>query len=305
LKFLLIGENGQIGWELRRSLALLGQVVAVGRETVDLTEPDLIRETIRGERPNIIINAAAYTAVDRAESEPGLAMAINGDAPGVMAEEAKRLNCLFVHYSTDYVFDGVKSTPYVETDEPNPLNVYGRSKLSGERAIQASGVQHLIFRTSWIYSNRGSNFVLTMKKLFREREELRIVNDQVGAPTWSREVACCSAKAIAAFLSREGGDSQLLGLYHLSAEGQTTWHGFAEAILRHESKEVRTRPSKLLPIFTREYPTAARRPLNSVLSNTKFHQAFGFALPDWNTSLEKFFKPVVGDATPTGTSSGY
>lgn len=241
MKILLTGVTGQIGWELQRALMTLGEVIPVGRNItnaslrMDLVQPDTIRSIIREVKPDLIVNPAAYTAVDKAESEPELAMMVNGIAPGVMAEEAKRLGAAMVHYSTDYVFDGTSQVPYTESDIPNPQNVYGETKLAGEKAIQAVELPHLIFRTSWVYGMRGKNFLLTMLKLGKEREELRIVDDQIGAPTWSRAIAETTAQVLSGV---SGNVSDFLvdkgGLYHLSASGKTSWYGFARAIFEND-----------------------------------------------------------------------
>lgn len=278
MKILLTGKNGQVGWELERTLATLGEVVAVDRRGMDLADPDSIRNAVRAARPDLIVNAAAYTAVDKAESEPGLAMAINGTAPGVMAEEAKRLGAAMVHYSTDYVFDGTKTTPYTEEDAPNPINVYGKTKLAGEQAVQAAGIPHLIFRTSWVYGRRGKNFLLTILRLAQERDELKIVDDQVGAPTWSRLIAEATAQILA---QRRANLSEVGGLYHLTSAGRTSWHGFARAIL---DRAARPRP-RLVAIPGADYPLPAPRPCNSGLSNQKMQRDFGLALPAWDAAL--------------------
>jgi dTDP-4-dehydrorhamnose reductase len=277
LRILLTGRNGQVGWELERKLAPLGEVIATDRATLDLADPDAIRRVVREAKPQIIVNAAAYTAVDKAESEPELAMRINGFAPGVLAEEAKRLGALLVHYSTDYVFDGEKTTPYVEDDVPNPINVYGRTKLEGERAIQAAGGRHLILRTSWVYGARGRNFLLTVLRLARKGQELRVVGDQIGAPTWCRAVAEASAVVIPTVLREPAVDA----LFHATNSGQTSWFGFAGEALR--LMDLRT-PVRAIPAS--EYPTTTVRPVNSVLDSGKLRQIFGIALPDWQTSLE-------------------
>ena len=283
-KILLTGRNGQVGWELQRTLATLGDVVAVGRHEMDLTDPDSIRKIIREVGPGLIVNAAAYTAVDKAESEPDVAMAVNGIAPGVMAEEAKRLNAMMVHYSTDYVFDGAKDSPYREEDAPNPLNVYGRTKWAGERAIQAVDAPYLILRTGWVYGARGRNFLLTILKLAKERSELKVVKDQIGAPTWSRMVAEVTAQILAKTGSAGNPATSALmgGTYHVAAGGKTSWHGFAEHILKHQS--IRT-PPRLVAIATREYPLPATRPRYSCLSCEKLTRTFGLAMPTWEKSL--------------------
>lgn len=277
-KILLTGKNGQVGWELQRSLACLGEVVAVDRQALDIASADSIRAVIREVKPHLIVNPAAYTAVDKAESEPERAMAVNGVAPGVMAEEAKRLGALLIHYSTDYVFDGTKDTPYVEDAAPNPLNVYGKTKLAGEEAVSAVAGAHLILRTSWVYGARGKNFMLTILRLAQERPELKIVADQFGAPTWSRLIAEMTVQILA---QRLGHWNELNGTYHASASGKTSWHGFATAIL-----ECARRGIPLLPIATAEYPLPAPRPKNSVLSNEKLRREFGLVMPDWRRGLD-------------------
>lgn len=295
-RILVTGRNGQVGFELQRNLAGRGQVIAVGRDQMDLADPDAIRRALREAKPDLIVNAAAYTAVDQAESEPELALAINGVAPGILAEEAQRLGAVLIHYSTDYVFDGSKAAPYTEDDEPQPINVYGRTKLAGERAIQAMDVPHLILRTSWVYGARGKNFLLTILRLAQEREELSIVNDQIGAPTWSRAIAAATGGILAhlgyghpAFRDACAANR---GIYNLTAAGQTSWHGFAAAILANaasarpgESTFAIERVPVLKPITTEQYPLPAPRPRNSVLSHAKLQRAFGVVMPDWKSSL--------------------
>jgi dTDP-4-dehydrorhamnose reductase len=285
VNILLTGVNGQVGWELRRALAPLGDVVGLDSRALDLTDPGAIRARVREVTPRIIVNPAAYTAVDRAESEPERARAVNAVAPGILAEEAKRAGAILVHYSTDYVFDGTRDVPYREDDAPNPQNVYGATKLAGEQAIRATGATHLIFRTSWVYGLRGGNFLLTMRRLMRERPELKIVADQIGAPTWSRLIAEATALALAQILSpARGADRpEPWGTYHLSNAGETSWHGFAAAIA--ELSDLETRPM-LTPIPSSEYPTPARRPANSRLDNGKLARVFGLRLPDWRQALK-------------------
>jgi dTDP-4-dehydrorhamnose reductase len=275
LRILLTGGNGQIGWELARSLPPVGEIFASDRVSLDLANPDQIVRKVREVKPDLIVNAAAYTAVDRAESEPALAARINGQAPGILAEEAKRAGAALIHYSTDYVFDGAKAAPYVEADAPNPINVYGKSKLEGERGILASGCRHLILRTSWVYGARGANFLLTMLRLAREREELRVVDDQVGAPTWCRDIAAATAK-----LAGELAAGSIGGLYHLTAGGRTSWYGFAREIL-----QLCGMTTRLLAIPSARYPTAAKRPANSTLSCESLLSRSGIALPEWAASL--------------------
>jgi len=273
VKILLTGPSGQVGCALLDTLPRLGEVIAPGRPDLDLLKSESIVKAVARAGADVIINAAAYTAVDQAEKEEPLAMAVNRDGPAVLAEEAARRGALLVHFSTDYVFDGEKPSPYVETDATNPLNAYGRSKLAGEQAIQRSGCRHLIFRTSWVYSDTGKNFLLTMLRLAREKKEMRVVDDQFGAPTSSRSLADAVAPAIAAVLR----DASLGGLYHMSAQGSTTWCGFARAIVADRATVV--------PIRSSEYPTPARRPRNSLLDNAKLEQRFGIRLPSWEASL--------------------
>lgn len=282
-RILLTGKNGQVGWELARTLAPLGTVVAADRGIMDLSKPDSIRGAIRDIKPDLIVNTAAYTAVDKAEAEPEPAMAVNGVAPGIMAEEAKRLGAAMVHFSTDYVFDGTQEGPYAESDEPNPVSVYGETKLAGERAVRQAAGAHLIFRTSWVYGLRGKNFLLTIRHLAEARSELKVVDDQIGAPTWSRLIAEITAQILAQTWAqterRPSSLAEASGLYHLSCAGQTSWYGFARAILGPRPSPV------LIPIPTSGYPLPARRPANSVLSNDKLRRTFGLALPEWTQAL--------------------
>ena len=293
MRILITGGAGQLGWELRRTLAIFGEVVAPPRDILDIASADSIIAAVRGVRPGLIVNAAAYTAVDKAESEPGLAMKINGDAPRILAEEAALRNVPLIHYSTDYVFDGSKAEPYREDDEAAPINVYGRTKLAGEQAVMAAKAAHLIFRTSWVYGSRGRNFLLTMLRLARDRKELKVVDDQVGAPTSARLIAEATAVAIARSFAEGVLDPdrfrQMGGLYHLTAAGGTTWYGFAQAILLNKEGV-----AKLSPIPTSGYPTPARRPQNSVLDNGKLEKQFGFSLPDWKVGL-KLCLEEIGD----------
>jgi len=279
MKILLTGCAGQLGRELKRSLACLGEVIACDRSQLDLARADPLRAALRSIAPAVIINAAAYTAVDKAEAEPGLADTINSLAPGILAEEARRLDALLIHYSTDYVFDGSKATAYTEDDAPAPLSAYGRSKLGGERAIAAAGGRHLIFRTSWVYGLHGANFMKTMLRLARERNELRVVGDQVGAPTWSRHLADATSHVLA---RKDIPD----GLYHLAAAGETSWHGYAEAIF---GEALRAGLLENIPVVNRiasaDFPLPAARPANSRLDCSRFRRDFGLALPDWRTGL--------------------
>lgn len=292
-KILVTGKNGQVGWELQRTLACLGEVVALDRQALDLSSPDSIRAAIREVKPHLIVNPAAYTAVDKAESEPELALAVNGTAPGVMAEEAKRLGAVMVHYSTDYVFDGSKTKPYTEEDIPCPLNVYGNTKLAGEEAVRAVGVPHLILRTSWVYGVRGKNFLLTMRRLGKEREELKIVADQTGAPTWSRLIAEATAHIAAQRLTRL---QELDGIYNFTASGSTSWHGFASAIFEHAAAQESAAIPRLIPIATSEYPLPAPRPANSVLCGDKLRREFGLVMPDWRDNLNLCLDDLTGMA---------
>ena len=287
-RILLTGGSGQVGWELRRALAPLGDVFAPGRELLDLARPQTLAAAVAQFKPDLIVNPAAYTAVDKAESEPDTARLINGVAPGVLAETARKLDVPLVHYSTDYVFDGRLDRPYRETDEPNPQSVYGATKQAGEEAILAAGGRFLILRTSWVYGLRGKNFLLTMLRLGREREEVGVVDDQIGAPTWSRMIAEASAQLAGAWLA--GGEAvrarmeQSWGIYHLSAGGQTSWHGFTAAIFAHLQR-TEGRSARLKAIGSADYPTPAKRPANSRLDCGKLRNVFGLALPDWQASL--------------------
>lgn len=273
---LVIGARGQLGFELARLLRAHGEVTALDRSELDLGDPDAIRETLRALRPVLVVNAAAYTAVDQAERETERVDAINARAPTILAEEAKRLDALLVHYSTDYVFDGAAAVPYPEDAPTNPLSVYGASKLRGEQAIVASGCRYLVLRTSWVYGLRGRNFLLTIRRLATERDELRVVADQIGVPNWSRALA----EATATLVSR-GLDTlaDRAGLYHLSARGSTSWFEFARAIVGAVESP------RVLPITTAEYPTAARRPPYAVLATEKLERVFGVSLPDWREML--------------------
>ncbi len=306
-KILLTGKTGQVGRELAGLLDRVGEVTAVDRQQLDFTKPDEIREVVRGVRPDLIVNAAAYTAVDRAESEEEVAQAINAVAPGLLAEEAKRLGALLVHYSTDYVFDGTKGQPYEENDSTNPLSAYGRTKLEGERAIQQADPAHLIFRTAWVYAREGRNFLLTILRLATEKEELRIVQDRIGAPTSSQEIATATVKVleqIRAPVTNVQQWPEIKGIYHMTAGGETNWYEFAKSILELAASQsrpeawfaaaTRGRPlmtRRIVPIATKEYPTPARRPLYSVLSNRRLNRQFGVKLPDWEAQLRALFFP--------------
>lgn len=283
-KILLFGKVGQVGWELRRTLMPMGEVVCLGRPDVELSLADSIRDHIKAVKPDIIINACAYTAVDKSEKEFDLAKKINADAPGVMGEEAKKLGALLVHYSTDYVYDGTKRTPYVETDTPNPLGSYAKTKHLGDEAIRQTDCNHLIFRLCWVYGNRGSNFMLTMQRLARKREKIKVVADQIGCPTWSRAVAEVTAKAV--FQVKNNADAERFsGTYHLCSSGQTSWHGFAKAIVDLMPPEER-KCVKVEDINNSTYPTPTLRPYYTVMSTQKLQDTFGLKLPDWYEMLK-------------------
>lgn len=286
-RILIVGNAGQLGRELESIFAGFGPIVAVDRESVDLADADQTRALVRRAEPDLILNAAAYTAVDRAESEPELAHAINAQAPQVLAEEAGERDALFVHYSTDYVFDGSKPGPWVETDTPNPLNVYGASKLAGEQAVEKVGGKFLILRTSWVYGPHGNNFLLTMLRLGRERDRLSIVDDQVGAPTTSIELARATHAIVNGIHCGEfGAPSEWTGLYHTTCSGAVSWFGFAQAIFARAAELLGAKAPDLAPIPTSAYPTPAARPRNSVLANGKLKERFGIQLPPWQGALE-------------------
>jgi dTDP-4-dehydrorhamnose reductase len=292
LKILLTGKSGQVGYELERSLQGLGEIISVDRARMDLSDLNRVRDVIRAVKPDLIINPAAYTAVDLAEADADLAMRINADAPRVMAEEALALGASLIHYSTDYVFDGEKIGAYAEDDLPNPQNVYGRSKLAGEEAIRSSGVPHMILRTSWVYGMRGKNFLRTVQRLAQERDELRIVADQIGAPTWCRTIAETTAHIVSQLQVRSGKNAQrdididvwhaYSGLYHLTSQGQTSWHGFTQAIVAHASTE---KKPNVVPIETKDYQLPAKRPKNSTLSCDRLMRTF-CDLPQWDAALK-------------------
>lgn len=287
-RILVTGRNGQVGHELRRTLSTLGEVIAMDRNELDLSKPEQIRRQIHSVKPNFIVNAAAYTAVDQAESDAETAMLINGLAPGIIAEEAKKIGAAMIHYSTDYVFDGGKTTPYVETDIPNPVSVYGKTKLAGEQAIQAVGLPHLILRTSWVYGKHGKNFYNTILRLAHEREELGIVDDQIGCPTWSRSIAEATAQLIAQQLDKNNGEyfSGCSGIYNLVSSGQTSWYGFAKRFLELDPHKDRQVLKSLKAIGTANYPTPAKRPAYSVMSTEKLARTFNLRMPNWERSVE-------------------
>jgi dTDP-4-dehydrorhamnose reductase len=285
---LLTGVNGQVGWELRRSLQGLGNIHAPLRDKLDLSNPDALRDAVRDLRPTLIVNPAAYTAVDKAESEQEAAHAINATAVGVLAEEAAKLGIPLIHYSTDYVYAGDGTSPWQETSPTGPVNIYGVSKLAGEEAIRASGCQHLILRTSWVYGARGKNFLLTMLRFGREREAMNVVADQIGAPTWCRTIADLTAHIVA---SRPDW-AAVSGAYHLCNSGETSWHGFAEAIFALAKARGEKVPATLTGIPTEAYPTPAKRPKNSRMSLDKLRDTFGLVPPSWEEALARCIEEV-------------
>ncbi|MSR00476.1 MAG: dTDP-4-dehydrorhamnose reductase [Gammaproteobacteria bacterium] len=296
LKILIFGKNGQVGWELQRSLAPLGELFALDFDSQDhcgdFTNLDGLIQTIRDVSPDIIVNAAAHTAVDKAESEPELARAINALAPGILAKEAKRSGAWLIHYSTDYVFDGAGDKPWLETDATGPLSVYGKTKLEGEAAIIASGCKHLIFRTSWVYAARGGNFAKTMLKLAQERDSLKVIDDQISAPTGADLLADITAHAIRTALQR----SEVCGLYHLVASGQTSWHQYANFVIdfaRQAGIEVKVSPEAIQPVPTSAFPIAAKRPMNSCLNTTKLQNAFELKLPHWQSGVTRMLTEIL------------
>lgn len=307
MRILLLGKNGQVGWELQRALAPLGAVTALDFPEVDFLDLDGLLGVVRGHDPQLIVNAAAYTAVDQAEQEPEKAMTINGVAPGLLAEEAKRLGVGLVHYSTDYVFDGTKQEPYTEDDVPRPINVYGESKLAGDRAIMAVDGAYLILRTSWIYGARGKNFFLTIRRVARERQDLHVVDDQVGTPTWCRFLAETTVQILNAL--QGGGSGRILpalsarpGVYNLSAEGQVSWFGFAKAILATDPAGGEIRAREVLPTTSQAFPTLAQRPSYSVLSKAKARMQFGLELPSWEDQLDGCWKALATEGGGHGQS---
>ena len=297
MRILLFGKGGQVGWELQRSLAPLGELIALDHDSADglcgnFSDLAGLGETVRRVAPDVVVNAAAYTAVDKAESEPDLARTINALAPGVIAVEAQKLGAWLVHYSTDYVFDGSGDKPWQETDAPGPLSVYGKTKLEGEQAV-AQCARHLIFRTSWVYAARGANFAKTMLRLAKERDQLTVIDDQIGAPTGAALLADITAHAI-----RIAQDCpELAGLYHLAAGGETSWHGYAKTVIeyaRRAGQSIRVAADAVEAIPTTAYPTPARRPLNSRLDTRKLQTAFGLNLPDWQPGVERMLVETLG-----------
>src|SRR5437588_770974 len=317
-RILLTGKTGQVGRALAPLLDRMGELTALDRRQLDLSRPDEIQRVIRGVLPDLIVNAGAYTAVDRAESDEAAARAINAVALGVLAEEAKRLGALLVHYSTDYIFDGTKRTPYDEDDPPNALNLYGRTKLEGERAIRQIGPAYLIFRTAWVYAREGRNFLLTVLRLATEKEELRIVRDQAGAPTLSLEIAAATAGVLSKIFAPANGTrpwSETKGIYHMTAGGETTWYNFAQLILELASRQPRVgdwfaaatnnrrlMTRRIVPIATDEFPTPARRPAYSVLANRKLNATICERLTHWEMQLRAVLSGCASDMRPPATN---
>jgi dTDP-4-dehydrorhamnose reductase len=300
VKILLFGKNGQVGWELNRSLQPLGEVIALGREDADFSNPESLRDIVRKIKPDIIVNAVAYTAVDKAEAEEDLAATINGVAPGILAEESLETGALLIHYSTDYVFDGTKTSPYLETDSPNPVNAYGRTKLAGEQVIVLSGCDYLIFRTSWVYAARGSNFGKTMLRLAKEKNLLKVVSDQHGAPTSAELIADITALALFYINRSQDGFSAYTGTYHLVSHGETTWFDYAKYVLemaRSRGAALRVAPEAVQPVTTEAYRLPAMRPKNSILNTAKLSNAFSLSLPDWKIQVKRLVDELVSHET--------
>lgn len=302
MKILLLGKSGQVGWELQRALSVLGEVVALDRLGAeglcgDLSDLPGLAQTVQRVQPQVIVNAAAHTAVDKAESEPELARTLNALAPGVLAREAQRIGAWLVHYSTDYVFDGNGTRPWCETDQPAPLNVYGQTKLEGEQQILASGCRHLIFRTSWVYAARGGNFAKTMLRLAREREQLSVIDDQMGAPTGADLLADITAHVLRQVLPAVGHNYLAQpGIYHLAAGGETSWHGYACFVLdaaRKAGLDLRVGPDQVFPIPSSAYPVPARRPNNSRLDTARLRATFGLSLPDWRQGVARMLNEIL------------
>ena len=297
MKILLLGKNGQVGWELQRALAPLGELIALDFDSpgplgADFSKPESLAATVRAVAPQVIVNAAAHTAVDKAESEPELARAINASTPGVLAREAVAIGAWLVHYSTDYVFDGSGSTPWLEDSPTGPLSVYGQTKLEGENAIRASGVRHLIFRTSWVYAARGGNFAKTMLRLARERDKLTVINDQIGAPTGADLLADITAHALRAAQQQP----VLSGTYHAVASGETSWHGYAKHVVefaRNAGQPIKVAADAIEPVPTSAFPTPAKRPSNSRMNTRKLQETFGFTLPSWQAGVERMLTEVL------------
>ena len=298
MKILLLGKNGQVGWELQRALAPLGEVVALDFDspaplTADFSQPESLAATVRAVAPQIIVNAAAHTAVDKAESEPAFARALNAASPAVLAREAAVLGAWLMHYSTDYVFDGSGTTPWLETSPTGPLSVYGATKLEGEETIRASGCRHLIFRTSWVYAARGGNFAKTMLRLAQERDRLTVIDDQIGSPTGADLLADLTAHALRAALARP----ELAGTYHAVAQGETSWHGYARHVIefaRASGQPIKVAPEAVVAVPTSAFPTPARRPANSRMNTRKLRDAFGVNLPAWQVGVERMLTETMG-----------
>jgi dTDP-4-dehydrorhamnose reductase len=295
-RFLITGSNGQVGFELQRSLAPLGEVIALDRQGMNLADPNSIRQAIQTYRPEVIVNAAAYTAVDQAESDRETAHAVNGSAPGIIGEEAKKLGALVIHYSTDYVYDGSKTGPYLETDATHPLGVYGQSKLAGEHALAQSGVDHLIFRTSWVFGSHGANFLKTILRLARERDELKIVADQFGAPTSAGLIAEITAQILGSYRSKSAPDAFPSGTYHLAAGGTTSWHEYACHVVQQAiaaGMTLRATPETIHPIPAAAYPMPAPRPTNSRLDTRLLCRTFDLELPEWQNGVETVLRSLI------------
>ncbi len=286
MKILLLGKNGQVGWELARTLLPLGEVISLDRQQIDFVNLEALRQTIQTIRPDVIVNAVAYTAVDKAESDQESAFLCNATAVDGIAQEAKKIGALLIHYSTDYIFDGAKNVPYLEDDVVNPLNVYGESKLAGENAIITSGADYLILRTTWVFAARGQNFLKSILRLAAERDTLNIVADQIGAPTWARVIAQTTAHIIQQVKQERQNKLFVSGVFHLTSAGDTSWHGFAQKIVEFASPHCQLKTHVISPIPTSQYPTPAKRPLNSRLCTDKLTQRFGIVMPTWETSLK-------------------
>lgn len=296
MKILLLGKDGQVGWQLQRALAPLGELIACGRDEADLGQPESLRRLVRQIEPDVIVNAAAYTAVDKAESDAAAARQINAAAVGVLAEEAARQQAWLVHYSTDYVFNGEKAAPYVEQDPPGPLSAYGQTKLEGERLVAQAACKHLIFRTSWVYAARGGNFAKTMLRLAREKDELKVIADQVGAPTAAELIADITALALYRVSRDANAGASLAGIYHLAAAGQTSWHGYAQYVLelaQARGIELKVKAGAVQAIPTSAYPTPAVRPKNSRLDTEKLKRAFNLELPDWRYHVRRLIAEIA------------
>ena len=287
MKILLFGKNGQVGWEINRSLQPLGEVVALGRDDADFSDPESLRYIINNIKPDVIVNAVAYTAVDKAENEEDLATTINGTAPGVLAEEASKINALLVHYSTDYIFDGTSNRPYLESDAPNPINAYGRSKLAGERAIQSSGCDFIILRTSWVYASRGSNFLQTIIRLAKEKNELNIIDDQIGTPTWARYIADSTSCLISKILNDQVSDNiEINEIFHLANEGQCSWYQFADEIVSRLKDFDQSIKTEVKPISSDQYASVADRPKYTVLCSDKIEREMLLQNIGWQSAVE-------------------